>query len=198
MWNAINRLVHGNKKPYTRITSRMYAVIKTQFSKQMSEAMMGKFAGENHYLFGKHLSEETKRKMSKSLSGNKNPMFGTHHSEETRKKLAEAKRGLHWYNDGTQDVRAKECPPGFKPGRMRIRGKPLSAEAKAKLSKARKGTHLSDETKKKLSKAFKGKPRPVETIRKMSESLKGLHWYTDGKKTIKAKECPVGFTEGRI
>lgn len=34
---------------------------------------------------GKHLSEETKRKLSKANSGNNNPFFGKHHTEEYRK-----------------------------------------------------------------------------------------------------------------
>jgi len=41
-----------------------------------------------HHLKGKHLSEETKRKMSESRKGNKHYMFGKHHSLETRKKIS--------------------------------------------------------------------------------------------------------------
>lgn len=36
------------------------------------------------------------------------------------KKLSEkAKKGLRWFNNGEKCVRAKECPPGFIPGRIK-------------------------------------------------------------------------------
>lgn len=49
--------------------------------------------GEKHHMFGKHLSEEARKKMSLSLSGEKNPAFGT-----------------QWWNNGAINKRAKECP----------------------------------------------------------------------------------------
>lgn len=42
---------------------------------------------------GKHLSEETKKKISESQSGEKNHFFGKHHSEESKKKMSELKSG---------------------------------------------------------------------------------------------------------
>ena len=68
--------------------------------------------GENNPLFGKHLSEETKkkmseakkgrtfteehrRKMSEARKGENHPLFGHHHSEESRRKISEAKKGKH-------------------------------------------------------------------------------------------------------
>jgi hypothetical protein len=44
-------------------------------------------------MYGKHHSEETKKKMSASLKGEKHPFYGKHHSEETKKKMSEAKKG---------------------------------------------------------------------------------------------------------
>ena len=46
-------------------------------------------------------------------------MKGKHLSEETREKLREARKGLHWFNNGKISKRAKECPPGFVPGRIK-------------------------------------------------------------------------------
>lgn len=87
-------------------------------------------------------SDDTKKKMSESLKGEKNPMYGKTLSKATKKKLSEALkgktfseehkkkigetkkgntyvRGRHWYNNGDKCIRAKECPPGFVPGRLR-------------------------------------------------------------------------------
>ena len=81
---------------------------------KMSEAKKG----ENNPMYGKHLSEETKNKLSEELKGRK-------FSEEHKKKIGETKkgntyvRGRHWYNNGDKCIRAKECPPGFIPGRLR-------------------------------------------------------------------------------
>ena len=45
--------------------------------------------GEKNHMFGKHHSEEHKKKLSERNSGEGNPMYGKHHSEETKKKLRE-------------------------------------------------------------------------------------------------------------
>jgi len=60
---------------------------KSEILKKISQ----KISGENHYLFGKHLPEETRKKISDKhkglLSGNKNGMFGKKHSEESIEKM---------------------------------------------------------------------------------------------------------------
>ena len=92
---------------------------------------------------GKKLSEEARKKLSEAKKGEKNPMYGKHISEEHKKKLREAKKGkklseearnkmreahkgkniwtkgTRWYNNGKISKRAKECPSGFVPGRLR-------------------------------------------------------------------------------
>ena len=70
-------------------------------------------------MFGKHRSEDTRNKMSESKNGENNPMFGKHHSEESRKKMSEATKGKHWFNNGVKSIRAKTCPEGFVPGRLK-------------------------------------------------------------------------------
>ena len=77
--------------------------------------------GENNSMYGKHHSEETKRKIGESrigktfgphseetkrkmsesgkgkhnTVGEKNPMYGKHHSEETKRKMSEARRNYY-------------------------------------------------------------------------------------------------------
>ena len=91
------------------------------------------------------------------------------------------------------------------------KGKPRSEETKKKMSEAKKGNKYnlgkkhSEETKKKLSEAAKGKHLSEETKKKLSEAkkgkniwIKGSHWYNNGEKCVRAKECPEGFIPGRI
>ena len=95
---------------------------------------------------GKFASEETKNKLREAHKGKKNPFYGKHHSEEAKKKMSECHkgkklseehkkklseahkgkpigntnvRGRHWYNNGKVNIRAKEGPPGFVPGRIK-------------------------------------------------------------------------------
>lgn len=94
----------------------------------------------NTYFLGKHHSDEARNKIRKASkirnTGEKNPMYGKHHtlesiqkmsnakkgkhlSGETKKKLSELHKEKHWYNNGEICIRAKECPDGFVPGRLR-------------------------------------------------------------------------------
>ena len=80
--------------------------------------------GENNPFYGKHHSEGSKKKTADAMKGNKNAL-GCKRSEETRNKMREAAkgnknvRGTRWYNNGKINIRAKECPPGFTPGRIK-------------------------------------------------------------------------------
>ena len=100
--------------------------------KKLSEANKDKnnpFYGKRHseetkkkmrcsWDYDKHFSEETKKKLSEASKGNKH-FLGKKHSEETKKKMSKAKKGTHWFNNGKICIRAKECPQGFIPGRLR-------------------------------------------------------------------------------
>lgn len=121
------------------LTSSEHSVLHTKGKqawnkgKKMSEEFCRKDS-ESHK--GKHASDETRRKMSAMRKGEKHPMYGKHHSEETRNKISEANKGKHhtedakkkmsaqrkgmrFFNNGKINKRAKECPPGFIPGRLR-------------------------------------------------------------------------------
>ena len=61
---------------------------------------------------GKHHSAEARKKMSEAHKGKQ-------FSDETRQKMSEAHKGKHWYNNGVKCIKAKTCPEGFVPGRLK-------------------------------------------------------------------------------
>ena len=85
---------------------------------KLSKAKKGKYTGEKHSMYGKHHSEETKKKLSEARKGYK-------HSEDAKKKIIEMRKGktpnkgMHWYNNGKINKLCYECPPGFVPGRVK-------------------------------------------------------------------------------
>ena len=83
-------------------------------------------------LWRKHRSET-----HDDVRGLNNPMFGKtfHHTDKAKQAISKNNgrywlgkkrntpafntRGLHWFNDGQKEVMGKDCPEGFRPGRMR-------------------------------------------------------------------------------
>lgn len=99
--------------------------ISEETKNRMSEAMKG----ENNPFYGKHHSEESIQKMSEAHKGKylgkDNPFYGKTHSEEVRKRIGEKNKvkmkGMRFFNNGKVNIRAKECPEGFVPGRIKIK-----------------------------------------------------------------------------
>ena len=104
---------------YNRPASELIFLTESEHSKLHNAFNKGKYAGENNAMYGKHHTEETRKKLSEASKGNKY-FLGKHHTDEARRKMSEAKKGTRWYNDGKINIRAKECPDGFTPGRLLI------------------------------------------------------------------------------
>lgn len=89
---------------------------------------------------GKHITEETKKKISEATKGPNNHNYGKHPSEEARRKMSIAEKGSNNYNYGkhiTEETKRK-----------------MSIAEKGQIS-WNKGKHHSEETKKKISEATK-------------------------------------------
>lgn len=90
------KISKGNKgKPRSEETIKKLSEShkgKTQTDETKRKRKMA-LSGEKHYLYGKHHSEEAKRKMSEKkkgkYTGENHPMYGRHHSKEARKKMSE-------------------------------------------------------------------------------------------------------------
>lgn len=88
---------------------------------------------------GKAVSKETREKISKVASGVNNPNYGKPRSEETRRKISNANTGRKQPREAIERMRMKKI------------GKPLSEGHKKKIGTALRGRKLSAEHKKKVS-----------------------------------------------
>ena len=125
------------------------------------------------HMKGKHLSEETRKKIGSAQKGNKYAL-GHKHSEEAKNKIAEAMKG--------------EKNPFY--------GKHHTEDARKKMREARKGKHLGKDN------SFYGKHHSEEYKKRIGAinkvKMKGMRFFNNGKINIRAKECPDGFIPGRI
>ena len=125
------------------------------------------------HMKGKHLSEETRKKLSEASKGNKYAL-GYKHSEEAKNKISEANKG--------------EKNPFY--------GKHHTEESKRMNSEAHKGKYLGKDN------PFYGKTHSEESKKRIGAinkvKMKGMRFFNNGKINIRAKECPDGFVPGRI
>jgi G:T-mismatch repair DNA endonuclease (very short patch repair protein) len=132
-----------------------------RYGKEKAEEIKRKKSKENHPLYMKHHSEETKEKIGNSLKqkyamGLRKSNLGYKHSEETKRKMSESHKGKNNWSKGRHH----------------------SEETIKKLSEKTKGHFISEETKRKISEIKKkmfieGKLKVPNNIgRKLSEETK--------------------------
>lgn len=84
----------------TGATSRIYS---QQTRDKMSKAKKGKYVGEKHHMYGKKGKLFGEKHPMYGKTGENNPFYGKHHTEETRKKMSKDRKGKKWYNDGEKE-----------------------------------------------------------------------------------------------
>ena len=160
--------------------------------KQWSEIQKGKVLSEEHKrhisegLIGRIVTDEERLHHSIALKGREL-------SEEHKRHISEAKsgqeaynKGMKWFNNGEKNIMTNNPPKGFVPGV--INKNCLSNEEKQLRLERIKNNELEAEKQKELR--IKGK--------EIKETSSSYHWYNNGSKSIKAKECPQGFVPGRL
>ena len=144
-WECHHRLETHNSDGERRlvdITADELKALDMYYNRPADELIFLTTSEHHAFKKGKPRSEETKKKMREAKKGEKNPFYGKHHteesknkireakkgnkyalgckrSEEARKKMREANMGMHFFNNGIINIRAKECPEGFVPGRIK-------------------------------------------------------------------------------
>ena len=176
-WEVHHRLETHNsdgKRRLVDITADELKALDMYYHRPASELIfLPIYEHSRLHMKGKHLSEETRKKISEASKGNKYAL-GYKHSEEAKNKIAEAMKG--------------ENNPFY--------GRHHTEEAKKKNAEAHKGKHLGKDN------PFYGKHHSDELKKKLSEinkvRVKGMRFFNNGKINIRAKECPDGFVPGRI
>jgi group I intron endonuclease len=132
---------------------------------------------------GRHLSEETRKRMSKPKSAETRMRMSKPKSEATRMKMSAAKKGVPKSPEARQKMveAHKRCPTI------------LSAEARKRISEAKKGKPKSEETRKRMSKPKSAearknmsKPKSAEARKHMSEARKGIAMSEESRQRMSA------------
>lgn len=165
---------------YNRPASELVFMTTKEHRQLHMKGKQGYWKDKINPMYGKHHSEETKKKLSEAAKGRPGPNKGKHLSEETRNKLSEVHKGKQ----------AGENNPMY--------GKHHTLLSIQKMSNAKKGKHHSVEHNRKISEANKGHPVSEETKNKLSEVHKGKHWYNNGQINKFCFECPQGFIPGML
>ena len=131
-WHCHHRLethTSDGERRLVDITQKELMALNMYYHRPAEELIFLTSREHNAFNKGKKHTEEARRKMSESSKGkkmseeskkkNSEAHKGKKHSEESKKKIRSTMKKLHWYNNGEINTRAKECPPGFVPGRLR-------------------------------------------------------------------------------
>lgn len=150
---AWNRMCNSKNGDY-QITAKEYA--------EAREAHRNAISGENNPWYGKHQSEEIRKRLSESKLGEKHPNYGKHLSEDTRRKmsLAATGEGNPFYGKHLSEGHKNKISNSMKGKNNHFYGKHHTEETKKKIRESKKYIKMSEETKQKISNATKGENNP--------------------------------------
>lgn len=152
-----------------------------------------KFSGENSPMYGKHLSDDTKYKISINRKGKcvgeEHPFYGKHHSEESLEKMRKALKE-YWSDEDHRRQQSergkgrKQSPETIAKRVEKLIGHTVSQEARDKISAANSGRKFTEEHREKLCIARRTRVISEDTKSKTSESMKLVMSNEEHRKQI--------------
>ena len=123
-WEVHHRLETHNSDGERRLVDISQKELKAlgMYYDRPAEELIFLTTSEHQFLHhnGKKRSDAAKKKMSEAWD------YDKHFNEEARRRMSDAHKGkniwikcTHWFNNGKINIRAKECPEGFVPGRIK-------------------------------------------------------------------------------
>lgn len=179
MQNAF--MIMCNKK-VSKVNSRLYDRLKSDFSKYMTENR----SGENHHMYGKNISDEHKELLRQAQLGRvQDPETvakrvsktkGQKRTEEQRARMSKAQKSLNRKMSEEHKKYLSELSMGRR----------YSDESYARGAAKRKelGYKMSDENKKYLSELFTGRKMSEDSIAKMREAAEKYNYPWTNRKHI--------------
>lgn len=131
--------------------------LSEETKKKISEANKGQIPWNK----GKHWSDEVKQRISKAQKGKKGSFYGKRHSKKVREQISKANKGKIPWNKGKYHSKEtkEKISESLRGEKGSFYGQHHTEDSKRKMSKnARawnRGKHLSEETKEKMAKARK-------------------------------------------
>lgn len=141
-------------------------VVCDETRQKMSASQTGSansFYGHSH---DREMIERVKHVLSEKLSGESNPFYGQKHSEEARLKMSAALTGKPMHPSTRAGIRRANM------GNQYTKGRPLSAEHRAKISAAGRGRKQTDSTRAQMSATHTGMKRSEAQCKAISEALR--------------------------
>lgn len=155
----------NSKYGFNNTTGGEHYTPTEEAKRRNSEAHKGKCVGEKNGMFGKHHSEETRKKMSEQRSGENHPWYGRKHTEESKEKNRIAHIGKK-QSEETRNKKSKASKKAWADPNSKLN----SPEYKLEKSIRMKEVMSRPEVRKKNSESHKGKKFSEETRKKMSEN----------------------------
>lgn len=122
--------------------------VSDEVKKKISEANKERYKDENERAkCGRPHTDKWKQEQSERMKGENHPMYGRHHSEETKRKISEAHKNLSdEARKNISDAAKARCTDEWIERMRKINtGKKLTEEHKRKLSESNKGKKMSEE-----------------------------------------------------
>lgn len=180
-------------------------------SEEVRNKMREAKKGEKAFMYGKHHSEETKRKISENrkfkVAGEDHPNYGKHLSEETKKKISETNKKYvgekcpsfgrkHTeeakYNMSKAQKGRKRTPEQIEKHKQKMLGRSISEEHRRRISEGNKGKFVSEESRKRMQEGQKNRMKVRQIDINTGDTLAVYESLSEASRFTKVHAAGIG------